>query len=88
MDKAIEVYNKCINLNSNYVEAYNNTGNAYRDQGKLDNAIKAYNKALLINPNFAEANKNLSFSLLSTGILRKVSINMNGDGKLKICYLS
>ena len=34
------VYDKAIMINPNYVEAYNNKGNALDKQGKFDEAIK------------------------------------------------
>ena len=33
-------YEKAISLNPNYADAYNNMGNALKDQGKLEEAIK------------------------------------------------
>jgi tetratricopeptide (TPR) repeat protein len=33
-------------MKPDYAEAYNNMGNALKDQGKLEEAIEAYNKAL------------------------------------------
>jgi tetratricopeptide (TPR) repeat protein len=37
---------------------YNNLGNVYGAQGKLDGAITAYNEALRIHPGYAEALRN------------------------------
>ena len=63
-DEAIEVYNKCISINPNFREVYNNLGNAFRNQENVDNAVIAYKKAISLDPNYAEAHRNLSFSLL------------------------
>jgi Tfp pilus assembly protein PilF len=65
-DEAIECYNKALEINPKYAEAWNNKGNAYFDMNKYDEAIECYNKALEINPKYAEAwyNKGLiSFNL-------------------------
>ncbi|OKH44640.1 hypothetical protein NIES2130_37820 [Scytonema sp. HK-05] len=56
-------YNKAIQLNPNDATAYNNLGNALREQNKLDEAIAAYNKAIQLNPNDATAYNNLGNAL-------------------------
>ena len=33
-EEAIEAYNKALSINPDYAEAYNNMGNAFKDQGK------------------------------------------------------
>ena len=54
-DKAIEEFNKAIEINPNDANAYNNRGFAYGMIGNLDQAIEDYNKAIEINPKLAEA---------------------------------
>ena len=48
-EKAIEDYNKSIELNPTYAMAYNNRGNAYSDLKQHVTAIEDYNKALEID---------------------------------------
>ena len=36
LEEAIQAYTKAISIKPNYAEAYNNMGNALKDQGKLD----------------------------------------------------
>jgi tetratricopeptide (TPR) repeat protein len=50
-DKALEDFNKTIELKPAYTQAYVNKGNILRDQDKHDEAINAYNKALELNAN-------------------------------------
>ena len=52
---------------ADYADAYNNLGNALRDQGKLDEAIEAYNKALRIKPDYVGAYNNMGIALKNQG---------------------
>ena len=54
-DEAIKAYDKAIEINPKYSEAWNNKGNALYNQTKFDEAIKAYNKAIEINLSNATA---------------------------------
>ena len=49
------MFNKAIELDPNYKEAWNNKGNALQNQGHYDQAIKCYNKAIELDPNYKEA---------------------------------
>ncbi|MCZ7380032.1 MAG: tetratricopeptide repeat protein [Candidatus Methanoperedens sp.] len=57
-DKAIEDYNKAIELNPKLAEAYNNRGVVYIYIKEFDKAIKDYNKAIELDPKYAEAYNN------------------------------
>jgi len=50
-DKAMEDYNKVIELNPSYGVAYSSRGDIYLQMEDFDNALKDYNKALEIDPN-------------------------------------
>ena len=63
--RPIEAYNKALAIKPDYAEAYNNMGDALKEQGKLEEAIEAYNKALAIKPDYAEAYT--TWALLSKG---------------------
>ncbi|MDP2922339.1 MAG: tetratricopeptide repeat protein [Candidatus Omnitrophota bacterium] len=58
-NQAIENYEKAIQIDPNYVEAYNNLGYSYRSIGKYKQAITYYQKAIQIKPNFIPAYANL-----------------------------
>lgn len=58
-EKAEYYYKKCIEINPNYVEAYNNLGTCYRGWEKYELAVETYNKALIINPESSQAYNNL-----------------------------
>jgi type IV pilus biogenesis/stability protein PilW len=57
--KAIQAYQKVIELDPTYVEAYNNLGIIYQDIGDFDKALEAYQKAIEVNPKYEKAYNNL-----------------------------
>ena len=54
-DKAIAEYNKAIEINPSYAEAYYNRGVAYGRKGQYDQAISDCNKVIELNPSYAKA---------------------------------
>ena len=58
-------------IKPDYADAYNNMGNALKEQGKLEEAIEAYNKALAIKPDYAEAYNNMGIALQEQGKLEE-----------------
>ncbi|MEH2307314.1 tetratricopeptide repeat protein, partial [Nostoc sp.] len=62
LDAAVAAYQKAIQLNPNFSEAYNSLGTALYGQKKLDAAVAAYQKAIQLNPNFGAYN-NLGIAL-------------------------
>ena len=59
-------FQKALSIKPDYAEAYNNMGNAFKEQGKLEEAIEVFNKAVSVKPNFAEAYNSLAFLKLMT----------------------
>ncbi len=57
-EKAIEDYNKAIELNPNVSQAYYNRGLAYGELKEYEKAIEDYNNAIELNPNDAHAYNN------------------------------
>jgi Tfp pilus assembly protein PilF len=62
--KATQAYQKVIELDPTYVEAYNNLGIVYQMMGDVDRAFGAYQKATEINPRYQKAYNNLGILLL------------------------
>ena len=64
--RAIEDYDKAIELNPNLAQPYFNRGNAYAKLGEYERAIEDYNKAIKLNPDDAEAyiNRGLVYAIL------------------------
>lgn len=61
--ESIQAYQKVIELDPTYVEAYNNLGIIYQDIGDFDKALKAYQKAIEVNPKYEKAYNNLGILL-------------------------
>ncbi len=61
-DKAIECFQKAIEIHPDFAEAYYNMGTVYHYKGNYDRAIECYHKALEINPNHAKAFNNMGSS--------------------------
>ncbi len=54
-EQAIEAFDKAIEIDPQYAEAWVEKGITLECQGKPDEAMKAYNEALRLNPNLAKA---------------------------------
>jgi predicted O-linked N-acetylglucosamine transferase (SPINDLY family) len=59
LDKALDLFNKAINLKPEFAFAYNNRGLIFKDKGKIEDALADYQKALTINPNYADPYNNI-----------------------------
>jgi len=57
--KAIQSYQKVIELDPTYIEAYNNLGIIYQEIGNFDRAFGAYQKSIEINPQYEKGYNNL-----------------------------
>jgi Tfp pilus assembly protein PilF len=57
--KAIQSYQKVIELDPTYIEAYNNLGIIYQEIGDFDRAFGAYQKSIEINPQYEKGHNNL-----------------------------
>lgn len=65
--KAIQAYQKVIEMDPAYVEAYNNLGVLYQEMGDLDGALKSYQKAIEINPIYEKGLNNIGILLSLKG---------------------
>jgi len=84
-DKAVEQYQKTLQLWPESIVAYNNLGIVLKSQNKLDEAISSFRQAVKIKPDYAEAHNNLGNALLSQNKLDEAidhfrqAINKNRD---------
>ncbi len=62
--KAIQAYQKVIELDLTYVEAYNNLGIIYQMLGDVERAFELYQKSTEINPRYEKGYNNLGILLL------------------------
>ena len=66
-DIAITFYNRAIELNPEFYEAYNNLGVLLIDQGRLDEALRLLRRAVTLKNDFYEAHNNLGNVLCRLG---------------------
>ena len=71
--RAIQAYQKAIELNPAYIEAYNNLGIIYQELGDFSGAFETYQKAIEINPQYEKAYNNLGILLLFKGRLEEAT---------------
>jgi len=65
--QAIEDFNRAIEINPLYAEAYNNRGNAYTDLDHHKKAIEDFNRAIDIKPSFAGTYGNRGNAYIALG---------------------
>jgi Flp pilus assembly protein TadD len=65
--KAIQAYQKVIELDPTYIEAYNNLGIIYQMVGDVERAFESYQKSTEINPRYEKGYNNLGILLLLKG---------------------
>ena len=53
--EAARAYERAIEIDGSYAEAYSNLGYSYRKQGLFDKAVAAYKLAIALDPELAEA---------------------------------
>eukprot|EP00357_Protocruzia_adherens_P011626 CAMPEP_0114986720 /NCGR_PEP_ID=MMETSP0216-20121206/8585_1 /TAXON_ID=223996 /ORGANISM="Protocruzia adherens, Strain Boccale" /LENGTH=458 /DNA_ID=CAMNT_0002349191 /DNA_START=6 /DNA_END=1382 /DNA_ORIENTATION=+ len=65
--KAIEFYNRAIDIDPTFPEVHNNKGIAYKKQGYPDKALSCHNKAISLNPHYAKAYTNRGNAYFNLG---------------------
>jgi Tfp pilus assembly protein PilF len=65
--KAVQAYQKVIELDPTYVEAYNNLGIIYQMMGDVDRAFGVFQKSTEINPRYEKGYNNLGILLFLKG---------------------
>ena len=65
--KAMQAYQKVIEIDPRYAEAHNNLGIIYQEAGDFDRALSSYQKAIEINPRYEKALNNLGVLLYLKG---------------------
>tara|TARA_B100001057_G_scaffold352675_1_gene354393 strand:- start:2707 stop:4203 length:1497 start_codon:yes stop_codon:yes gene_type:complete len=83
---AVDSWKEALNINPNYIEAFNGIGNAYLKLKNINLAIENFEKAIRINPNFFEAYCNLGSSFLKLKKYQSAIINFEKAIKIKPNY--
>jgi tetratricopeptide (TPR) repeat protein len=71
LDKALEEYNKALELCPNYVQAYTNLGTVYLGKGDYDSAIQQFKKSLELNYLDKRAHYNIGVAYIYKGEAEK-----------------
>jgi tetratricopeptide (TPR) repeat protein len=66
-DKALEDYNKAIDLDPNFAQAYYNRGLQFQDKEDFDKAIQDYTKAISVDQKYKEAYYNRGNAFMKEG---------------------
>ena len=78
-ERAIEDYDKAIELDPDDDGAYNNRGFSYRRLGQYQRAIEDFDKAIELDPNFAGAYNNRGFSYRNLGRYQRALDDDNSE---------
>ena len=68
-DIVVDLISRAVDIDPDYVDAYNSLGNVLRIAGRLDESVASFQKAVAIKPDFAEAHSNLGNTLRKLGQL-------------------
>ena len=74
LEEAIRHYQQAIQLNPQFVAAYNRLGNLLFRQGKIEEAVNCYRLAVRKKPDFAKAHYNLGVALLQKGNIEEAVV--------------
>jgi tetratricopeptide (TPR) repeat protein len=81
-DEAIKAYDNALKLNSSFMDAQNNKGEAFRLKGYYIDAISAYNKAIDLDPSNGESWSNKGLALFYLGMYDKAIESFDESIKL------
>ena len=65
--EAVQRFMQAVEIEPDYVEAWNNLGNTLAELDRFDEALVAYERALLVEPAYADAHFNLAETLEQLG---------------------
>ncbi len=64
LEDAEKLYKKCLELEPQHPEVWNNLGNVYRKAGQIAKSVEAYQKAIELDPKYVLAYFNLASALM------------------------
>ncbi len=88
LDEALEMFNKCIDIKSDFVPAIVNIGNIYKQKSDNQNALKFYNIAINVDENYYLAYYNLAIAYKSIANYDEYFKNIKKYKKLYKQYIN
>ncbi|MFC1516974.1 tetratricopeptide repeat protein [Candidatus Margulisiibacteriota bacterium] len=73
-DKALALYEKVLEIEPKFVEAYFNMGDIWRQKGRIDKTIEMYEKIISVNPTFKNVHLSLGRIYYSQGKLKAAEL--------------
>jgi tetratricopeptide (TPR) repeat protein len=70
-EKALELFEKCVELYPEFTEGHNNLGLTYTELDQEEKATEAFKKAIELNPNLAATYNNLGYVFYRLGSLQE-----------------
>ncbi len=70
-EKALELFEKCVEIDPEFTEGYNNLGLAYTELDEESKATNAFKKAIELNPDLAVTYNNLGYVFYRLGSLEE-----------------
>jgi tetratricopeptide (TPR) repeat protein len=86
LDRAIEEFDRAIELNPIYAEAFNSRGVAYSMMGQYNRAIADFDQAIKLNPNYVDALSNRGHAFNARGEYDRAIQDLNDAIKLNPHY--
>ena len=81
--EAITSYNKAIEIQPEYAEAYNNLGNVLGEIGNANLSIISCQKAIIAKPDYGTGYRNLGNTLLNLGKTNEAIVSSKKATKLQ-----
>jgi tetratricopeptide (TPR) repeat protein len=70
-EKALELFERCVEIDPEFTEGYNNLGLAYTELNEENKATNAFKKAIELNPDLAVTYNNLGYVFYRLGSLEE-----------------
>ncbi len=87
LDLQIANYRRALEIDSNYVDAWNNLGVSYYYYGNLDSAVICFKKALDKKPDYPPAHNNVAYLLDALGDYDQAVVHYQRAIQLRLNYV-
>ena len=81
LDEAVVRYRRALEIQPDYVPAFNNLGVSLRAQGKVDDAIRVYDEGLRVRDDYPDLHYNLANALLQVNRAAEAAVHLRRAGR-------